>query len=257
MISGFYIGNILVPYYGFMILLGLFMAGALGFVLTKRFSIAFEDFLILYAYAGGFALVGAKALYLIIIAKQIDWSKISDPDYLHLLMSGGFVFYGGLIGGMMALPLVKKIHKIDVIGIIKAVIPCVPLAHAMGRIGCHLTGCCFGIHYEGAFHIIYHNNPFAPNDIGLFPVQLLEAVFNLVLAAVLLIYLLKKGPVMNTIYIYIIGYSAIRFVLEFFRGDKARGFLLQLSTSQLISIILAASTLLYIFYNTRRQKQPN
>jgi len=250
MINGFYIGNILVPYYGFMICLGLLLAGFLGFLLTKRFSIAFEDFIILYAYVGGFAIFGAKVLYLIVMANQIDWSKITDPDYLKLLMSGGFVFYGGFIGGLIALPLVKKIHKIDVLGIIKAIVPCVPLAHAMGRIGCHLTGCCYGVHYDGIFHITYHNNLFAPNDVGLFPVQLLEAVLNLILAAVLLIYLLKKGPVMDTIYIYIISYACIRFILEFFRGDAARGFVMSLSTSQVISIILVIGTLLFM----KRQK---
>lgn len=246
MINGFYIVNIFVPYYGLMLCLGLFAAGILGFILTKRFSIAFEDFIILYAYVGGFAILGAKALYLIVMAKQIDWSKITDPDYLHLLMSGGFVFYGGFIGGIIALPIVKKIHKIDVLAIIKAIVPCIPLAHAMGRIGCHLTGCCYGAQYDGIFHIIYHNNLFAPNDIGLFPVQLLEAICNLILAAVLLIYLLKKGPVMNTIYIYIISYSVIRLILEYFRGDAVRGFFMQLSTSQIISIILLLSTLLHM-----------
>lgn len=246
MINGFYIENIFVPYYGLMLCLGLFAAGILGFILTKRFSIAFEDFIILYAYVGGFAILGAKALYLIVMAKQIDWSKITDPDYLHLLMSGGFVFYGGLIGGILALPIVKKIHKIDVLAIIKAVVPCIPLAHAMGRIGCHLTGCCYGAHYDGIFHIVYHNNLFAPNDIGLFPVQLLEAVCNLILAAALLIYLLKKGPVMDAIYIYIISYSVIRFTLEYFRGDAVRGFFMHLSTSQIISIILLLSTLLHM-----------
>lgn len=249
MINGFHIGNIIVPYYGFIICLGIFAAGILGFILTKRYSIIFEDFLILYAYVGGFAILGAKLLYLIVMAKQIDWSRITDPDYLHLLMSGGFVFYGGFIGGIFALPVVKKLHKIDVLSIIKVIVPCVPLAHAIGRIGCHLTGCCYGIPYDGLFHIVYHNNLFAPNDIGLFPVQLLEAVCNLVLAAVLLIYLLKKGPVMNTIYIYVISYSIIRFILEFFRGDAARGFIMHLSTSQIISIILLLSTLLYMKHN--------
>lgn len=117
-------------------------------------------------------------------------------------------------------------------------------------VGCHLTGCCYGIEYEGIFHIVYHNNLFAPNDIGLFPVQLAEAIFNLILAVVLLIYLLKKGPVINTIYIYIIGYSIARFILEFLRGDESeRGFLFFLSTSQIISIILIIVTLLYMKHN--------
>ena len=250
MINGFYIGNIFIPYYGFMIVLAILAAGALGFILTKKYHILFEDFILLFAYVGGFALFGSKVLYLIVIADQIDWPMIFDPAYLRILMSGGFVFFGGLIGGLIALPIVKKIHKIDVSGIIRAVVPCIPLAHALGRIGCHLTGCCYGVEYDGIFHIVYHNNLFAPNDTALFLVQLAEAIFNFILAAVLLIYLMKKGPVIDTIYIYIIGYSAARFILEFFRGDiNERGSLFFLSTSQLISIILIIGTLLYINHN--------
>ena len=253
MLSGFYIGNIFIPYYGFMLVLAILMAGALGFVLTKRYNILFEDFIILFAYVGGFALLGAKVLYLIVIADQIDCSRIMEPDYLNNLMSGGFVFFGGLINGIVALPVVRKVHKLDVLKIIRVVVPCIPLAHAFGRIGCHLTGCCYGVKYSGIFCIVYHNNLFAPNNIGLFPVQLTEAVFNFILAAVLLIYLRKKGPVIGTIYIYIIGYSVARFILEFLRGDASeRGFIYFLSTSQIISIILIIGTLLYM---RRKAKQ--
>lgn len=249
MLNGFNIGNIFIPYYGFMMVLAILSAGALGFILTKRFGILFEDFIILYAYTGGLALLGAKALYLIVSAGEIDWSRFFEPVYFNIYMSGGFVFFGGLIGGIIALPVVRKAHKIDAYGIIKAVVPCIPLAHALGRIGCHLTGCCYGAGYDGIFHIVYHNNLFAPNDTALFPVQLAEAGFNLILAAVLLIYLLKKGPVINTIYIYVLSYSAARFILEFFRGDASeRGFLFNLSTSQIISIILIIGTLAYMNY---------
>ncbi|NLK75557.1 MAG: hypothetical protein GX288_09760 [Clostridiales bacterium] len=60
----------------------------------------------------------------------------------------------------------------------------------------------------------------------------------------------EKRPVINTIYIYIIGYSIARFILEFLRGDESeRGFLFFLSTSQIISIILIIVTLLYMKHN--------
>lgn len=252
MINGFYIDNLFIPYYGLMVVLAILAAGVLGYLLTKRYNILFEDFIILFAYAGGFALLGAKILYLIVIADQIDWLRIMEPEYLRILMSGGFVFFGGLMGGIIALPLVKKIHKIDVLGIIKAIVPCIPLAHAIGRIGCHLTGCCYGVEYDGIFHIVYHNNLFAPNDIGLFPVQLTEAIINFILAVVLLIYISKKRPVTDTLYIYIIGYSAARFILEFFRGDvNERGIFLFLSTSQIISIILIIGSFIYMHHSKK------
>jgi phosphatidylglycerol:prolipoprotein diacylglycerol transferase len=257
MINGFSIGNMFIPYYSAMISLGILLAGALGFILTKRFLVIFEDFLIMFAYVAAFGFIGAKALYLFVIFDEIDWSKVFNPGYLRVLLSGGLVFYGGLIGGIISLPIVKKVHNIDVFYIAKAIIPCIPLAHAMGRLGCHLTGCCYGIRYDGIFHIIYHNNLFAPNDIALFPVQLLEAILNFIMTAILLAYLLKKGPVINAIYVYVLGYSVIRFILEFFRGDAVeRGICMYLSTSQIISVILFTGTLLLIkHYKVNRKSQ--
>lgn len=254
MLNGLMLGNRFIPYYGLMVCLGLLLSGFLGFILTRRFSMLFEDFLITYAYVAVFGFIGAKVLYLLVMAQYIEWSKITEPDYINVLMSGGFVYYGGLIGGILALPVVKKIHKIEVFDIVKAVIPCMPLAHAIGRIGCHLTGCCYGILYDGVFHIKYHNNPFAPNDIGLFPVQLADAACNLLFAGILLIYLLKKGPVIYTVYIYLTGYSIIRFILEFFRGDdNERGIFMHLSTSQIISLAILAFVVFLVKYSKIRE----
>ena len=46
--------------------------------------------------------------------------------------------------------------------------------------------------------------------------------------------------------IYLICYAVMRFVLEFFRYDYVRGFLLGISTSQWISIILIPIGILLI-----------
>jgi phosphatidylglycerol:prolipoprotein diacylglycerol transferase len=247
MISGITIGNILVPYYGFMIAIGILSAGCMGFLLTKKFSLLFEDFIILYAYIIGLGLLGAKILYIVVAFGSIDWWRLFEERYFQAVLSGGFVFYGGLVGGLIALPIVKKVHKIDVYYLIKIVLPCIPLAHAMGRLGCHFTGCCYGIPYEGYLHIVYHNNLYAPNDIGLFPVQMTEAIFELIMAAVLFIYIWRRGAKMSSVYIYLYSYSIARYILEYLRGDaEERGSLFQLSTSQVISILIILGTTFYI-----------
>lgn len=84
------------------------------------------------------------------------------------------------------------------------------------------------------------------NGVCRFPVQLLEAGCELGLL-LLLLRLFRKGKCSEQLVVcYLLGYAPLRFGLEFLRGDAARGFLLNLSTSQWLSILLFC-TALWIF----------
>lgn len=59
----------------------------------------------------------------------------------------------------------------------------------------------------------------------------------------------RRGrPGREILAVYLISYGALRFILEFFRGDGYRGFLLGLSVSQLIAVctVLFAAFLLSV-----------
>ena len=90
-----------IPMYGVMILIGIFAAAGVAWMLVKHFKYDPNHLLLLIAYGFLGGMVGAKLLFLLISWNQIEWSSILDPEYLKLLMSGGFVFYGGLIGGLL------------------------------------------------------------------------------------------------------------------------------------------------------------
>ena len=64
-------------------------------------------------------------------------------------MRGGFVFYGGLLGGLFGIYLGGKILKIPVWEYAQNTIPVIPLAHGFGRLGCLMAGCCYGVPYDG------------------------------------------------------------------------------------------------------------
>lgn len=259
---GFYLVGQFIPYYGLMLVLGVGAATLLGVRLVKHFSLSTDDFTILGAYAIGGGILGAKILSLIQEWKYIDWSQIPRGDYLLMVLKNGYVFYGGLLGGIAAVFLAGKIHKIKALTYLEATIPCIPLAHAIGRIGCHLASCCYGIPYNGIGHIIYHSPAFAPTEIPLFPVQLLEAFFNFLLAVILTVYVWKRPLSARNIFAYINVYAVIRFLLEFLRYDTARGFWGILSTSQWISLILLLTSvsLQLIWYyksKTAQETDPN
>ena len=241
-----YIQNMLSNFtvYGLMIVLGILTAGAWGCFNAKRYNLIPEDIIILETYIMASALIFAKILYIIVNLNAIHWEELKNAQVIDLFLRGGFVYYGGFLGALLVLPLVKKIHKIPVIKYMELMIPALPFAQGLGRIGCHFAGCCYGVPYDGLFCVTYHHTNPAINGMSLFPVQLLESVCCFILAAILVVYVLKhKELTPNSIYIYIFGYGIIRFVTEFLRYDNLeRGIYFGLSTSQWISIGLVLAT---------------
>ena len=74
--------------------------------------------------------------------------------------------------------------------------------------------------------------------IALFPVQIIEAFFEFIIAAYIYRCSDKLGS-KKGLYEYLWLYSLLRFVLEFFRYDVNRGKIGFLSTSQIISLVIA------------------
>ena len=79
---GFYIGDRLIPYYGFFIALGVVAAGAVGCLQVKLFRKDCNDFFILAGMVGLGGIIGAKLLYLAVSWEQIDVSSLTDPETL-------------------------------------------------------------------------------------------------------------------------------------------------------------------------------
>lgn len=118
--------------------------------------------------------------------------------------------------------------------------PAIPLFHVFGRVGCFLGGCCYGL--PSAWGFVYRYSPVAEaNGVSRFPVQLVEAAWNLVLF--LLLARLQRRGRDRLLPLYLALYAPARFLLEFLRGDAYRGIFLGLSTSQWISLFLFPAAL--------------
>ena len=151
------------------------------------------------------------------------------------------------------------IARVKVADAFYAILPSVPLAQAFGRVGCFLAGCCYGCETDLPIGVIY-TNPVGgvPTGVPLLPVQLIETVMNLILFALLMLYDKKtrnKQHRMTMPCLYGIGYGVIRFILEYFRYDSIRGFLLGLSTSQWISILIFALCVTGILIMKRKPRR--
>ena len=166
----------------------------------------------------------------------------------------GSVFYGGLLGGMLAGMISIKAQKLEASLVTDCMAFAAPLFHGFGRIGCFCTGCCFGVESEYGIVLNYSSVEEA-NGVPRVPVQLYEAAFVFVIAAVLAV-MLKKGLMKGKLFqIYLLAYSVGRFILEFWRGDEYRGFLFGLSTSQNISIVVFAVTSVLFIFSPQKQRE--
>lgn len=201
-------------------------------------KIKIENFNYFYGLCFFSAWLGAKLLFLLSLKTDLSQRAIYSPGFW---LGGGFVFYGGLLGGGLLIVLFAKAKKIK-LTVFEFVIPIVALGHSIGRIACFLAGCCYGSSCDFPWSVFLHES-------FRHPVQLYE--FALVFFLFLFLFSrFKKSKSVTTE--YIIGYASIRFFLEFFRGDLIRGiFAFELSTSQFISLLLLAIAFSYKYCTAR------
>lgn len=235
---GFFLLGTFIPYYGLCIAVGVVCAFSLGIFLCKKSSLCIDNLLLICAYLYAFGFAGGKLLYILVSFQDIDFSVVfRNVKSFNTFLGSGFVFYGGIAGGFLALLFVQKVHGIETDGYIRILDPCTSLGHAFGRIDCSLTGCCYGKETSCRIFYRYADSLIAPNGVNLFPVQGMESLCLFVLTPIL-VNLYLKNPARRVHLVYFVSYAGIRFVLEFFRGDAGRGHFFFLSTSQIISIIL-------------------
>ena len=160
--------------------------------------------------------------------------------------AGGITFQGGIVTGIIAFfilfPLGMNFDKNRGLNYMDQAAIGILIAHAFGRIGCFLGGCCFGGKTDFFLGIYY---PSAGTVVH--PTQLYEAVF-LFICFFIFFFFIKK----NITEKYLIVYGVFRFFLEFIRGDDRGaspfGFL---TPSQLMSIVMIIGGVICFFIRKR------
>lgn len=167
------------------------------------------------------AYLGAK-LFFILTSSQSGQML----QQLSFWTGGGFVFYGGFIGGVVYLSVFKFYDKSLGVNDLWPVVPSLVFGHALGRVGCFLAGCCYGRPTEQFWGIFLHGT-------HRHPTQLFEASALFILG----IYLLKaSAPKIRLLVYYFWIYGAVRFSIESLRGDSIRGQWGVFTPSQWISL---------------------
>ena len=201
------------------------------------------------------ALIGSKTYW------WVQYGAWADLKWGMFLVNGGLVFYGGLIGGVLAGIAYVRWCRAPLGPVADLAMPYVALAHALGRVGCFLNGCCWGsvtslpwgVSYPRTGWNAYHEQMAegllkkgAKFSLPVHPTQLYEAIGCVVIFLVLR-FIYKKGtPTGLIVALYMLFYGMLRFTTESFRADSARPFM-GLTVSQLIAFGLMVTALAVLF----------
>jgi len=197
---------------------------------------------------GYFSAVLTQAVYNFLADGTFVLSENTGATFLGGLTGGAVIFLGVyFIAGHFRFPDGTHRTLFPVTADLFAV--CVPVAHAFGRLGCLMAGCCHG---RPAAWGLYHVN------LGekVIPVQLFEALFLFALTAFLWLYTGRRRG--SGFALYMILYGAWRFFAEFLRADdRGATIVTALSPSQFTSVLLIAAGLVLLAVRHFRKRRPS
>ena len=233
----FKIGPLTIHTYGVLVAAGFLLGLGLAVKQARKEGIPPNKIADLGFYILLSALIGSRLFYVIVNASHY----MRNPLDVFKVWEGGLVFYGGLLFTVpMVLWYVKK-NDLGVWSIADLFAPSLAIGHAIGRIGCFYSGCCYGKPAEGLPWAVTFTDPqcLALTGVPLHPTQLYESLGEFTIFFALIILRGHKTFKGQLFMIYLILYSVLRFIVEFFRGDVARGFFTsQISLSQGVSILM-------------------
>jgi len=196
------------------------------------------------------AVIGSRLLY--ILTHRADYHSILD---VIALWQGGATFYGGFILALAGALVFLRRKRISFMLAADACAPSIALGFFFTRIGCFLSGCCFGRPTDSIFGVVFP--PHSPagfycEGAAVHPTQLYDSLYGLVMASVLFL-VDRRSPFTGfTFGLLCILYGAGRYTIDFFRyyEDSARlgnG----MTVSQLASIGLIAVGAVVILIRSR------
>ncbi len=170
---------------------------------------------------------------------------LNDCTRVFQIWQGGLVFYGGVAGAaLMGLRFARR-EGWSFLRIGDLFAPALALGHAFGRLGCLAAGCCFGKETGAEWGALFHRGSVAFEELvavsaispgsfatpPLHPSQLYEAIGEMLIFLGLVVFderlRRRPGRVLMT---YVGAYAVVRFVVEMFRGDVARGYVIAFDT---------------------------
>jgi len=245
----FHLGTVPVSSFWVMAFAGFFAAFLVvrSDLLRRGFEVELAYDMTLYVYIGGW--VGAR-LFLIPSA----WDLFTDDPIGFLLTSSGWVWYGGLIGGIVALWILARRRRLPFLLLSDVIAPALALGQGIGRIGCQLAGdgdsgtpttLPWGMSYPRGV---------VPTTDYVHPTPIYETLACIAI----FVYLWRRrylpAPVGDASARYFVLAAVVRFLVEFIRRNPV--WLVGLTTAQWFSVAVAIGGLLLMRYTGSEFAKP-
>ncbi|HWM62553.1 MAG TPA: prolipoprotein diacylglyceryl transferase family protein [Solirubrobacterales bacterium] len=238
------LGPLTLQTFGLMFALAFLAAGAL---IAKRLVEIGKP--VDWAYEMGFAaliggIVGSR-LYFIVE----NWDSVSDDLLGNVFSGSGLTWYGGLIGGTIAVLLWARWRGFLGLALLDLAAPALALGYAIGRCGCQLSGDGdYGKPWDGPWAMSYPDGT-VPTDETVHPTPIYETL-AMGFGAWLLWQLRDRFRTGVLFAIYLVYAGAERFLVEFVRRND--DVVLGLTTAQLESLAMMLAGAVWIYAVRRR-----
>ena len=220
---------------------------AIGFLLTymyicrlaTRRGIDDEHITDLYLVIIVTSIIGARLNYVV-----SNWQEYANNlSAIPKVWEGGMVYLGGFTGAMLGGFGYLWMRGLGYGAYYDMFAPAVPFACALGRVGCFLNGCCFGIACDLPWAMKFPMRTGAGADAR-HPTQIYELIILLAISAFMHRYYMRNRRPGMAMVLFMYLYSADRFTIEFFRAESTYehylfGLTLGQSTCLLVVVVAA------------------
>ncbi len=219
---------------------------------ARRAGLPGFSFFELSIYGGFTCIVGSRLLYVLVNAPYF----YSRPAEIFRLWDGGLILYGGFISFFIFAAVYLRAARLPFWKSLDMGAPAIPLAMAIGRLGCFFNGCCYGhvsetwgLSFPAAHHPpVYLQQvqmglirPESLRTIPVLPTQLFSTAADLAIVYLLLRLERKQHPPGFLFLAFFVLYGFARGIIEFFRyhdPEEMLPFFSPFSLSQVISIVV-------------------
>ena len=178
---------------------------------------------------------------------------IQNPG--EIIGGSGLSIYGAVLGAALGIWIFSRFSKLPFGYMADMVAPGIILAQAIGRVGCVLNGCCYGVETDFFCAVIYsHPDTHGPIGIPVHPMQIYEIIYNLIIFGILLLLRGRFRPDGSLFLIYLTFYAVWRLGIDFIR-EGTEFFFFGLHEAQVISIIVLIITITLMSLKTRWVKK--
>lgn len=213
-------GGFFLPTYGALVALGFLLGLYVTTRLARRVNLDTEKVNNVAIYCALAGLAGAKLFMFL-----FDWRLyLRDPGQIFTVetLQAAGVYQGGFLAAFAAGWWLIRKYELPLWLTMDAFAPGVAVGQAVGRLGCLAAGCCWGSRCDRPWAITFTNVEAnrmtgVPLGVPLHPAQIYESVANVAIAAVLYRAFRRRPAPGTVIAWYLLLYSSVRFVIEFFR----------------------------------------